>query len=226
MMILLTLIYRRLLQYRVHIGLALLALTIGLSFTNYNGWWWFCLIFAIIALLSHVMFGPIRFIQEAIQNEDYDKANKYIKTVIFPRLLIKPVRQGFYMLQSNMAMANKDFKSAEALMNKSIKNKSKILGANSEGASYLQLGMLAMQNGKRNEAKKNLRLALEKGLPDKESEAAVYVQLSAIELQSRKISQAKNLLNKAKKLNPQSAEIKPQIKELERHINGAGNVRR
>ncbi len=218
--------YRKILEYRFYIAIALILITTALTFTNYSGWWWFSLILTIIAVLSHVMFGPMRFIQEAIQNEDMETAQKHIKTVLFPRLLIKPVRQAFYMLQSNMAMTNKDFKGAEALMNKSIKSKSKMLGEAGEGAAHLQLGMIAMQNGKRNEAKKNLRIAIEKGLPDKESEAAAYVQLCAIELQSRRLSQAKNLLNKAKKLNPQSPEIIPQIKELEKHINGAGNVRR
>lgn len=212
-------LYRKLLEYRFYIGIALILITTGLTFTNYSGWWWFSLILTIIVVGSHLMFGPIRFIQEAIQNGDTERAQKHIKTVIFPRLLIKPVRQGFYMLQSNLAMTNKDFKGAETLINKSIKSKSKLLGQATEGGAYLQLGMIAIQNGNRNEGKKNLRLALEKGLPDNESMAAAYVQLSAIELQSRKVSQAKNLLNKAKKLNPGSQEIKTHIKELEKHLN-------
>lgn len=212
-------IYRKLLEFRLYIGLALLAITIGLSFTNYNGWWWFSLILTIIAIGSHVFFGPIRFIQEAVQAGDYETAQKHIKTVIFPKLLFKPIRQGFYMLQSNIAMAQKDFKGAEKLMNKSIKSTSKVLGANSEGSSYLQLGMIAMQNGKRNEAKKNLRIALDKGLPDKESKATAYLQLCGIELQSRRFSTATNLFKKAKQLNPQTAELKEQLKLMERHLN-------
>ncbi len=218
-MFILMVIYRKLLEFRLYIGLALLAITIGLSFTNYNGWWWFSLILTIIALGSHVFFGPIRFIQEAVQNGDMETAEKHIKTVYFPRLLFKPIRQGFYMMQSNIAMSNKDFEGAETLMNKSIKSNSKVLGANSEGASYLQLGMIAMQNGKRNEAKKNLRIALDKGLPDKESEATAYLQLCGIELQSRRFSQATNLFKKAKQLNPKTTELKEQLKLMERHLN-------
>lgn len=218
-MFILMLIYRKLLEFRLYIGLALLALTIGLSFTNYNGWWWFSLILTIIAIGSHVFFGPIRFIQEAVQNGDMETAQKHIKTVFFPRLLFKPIRQGFYMLQSNIAMVNKDFTGAETLMNKSIKSNSKILGATSEGSSYLQLGMIAMQNGKRNEAKKNLRIALEKGLPDRDTRATAYLQLSGIELQSRRFALATNLFKKAKQENPQSAEVKDQLKQLERHLN-------
>lgn len=212
-------IYRKLLEYRFYISIAMILITVGLGFTEYSGWFWFSLSLTILAVGSHLFFGPMRFIQEAIQNGDTETAQKHIKTVLFPRLLIKPVRQGFYMLQSNLAMTNKDFKEAETLMNKSIKSKSKILGAGAEGGAYLQLGLIAMQNGNRNEAKKNLRLALEKGLPDNESQAAAYVQLSAIELQSKRFSQSKNLLNKAKKLNPSTNEIKSHIKELEKYLN-------
>lgn len=212
-------LYRKLLEFRLYIGLVLLAITIGLSFTNLNGWWWFSLILTIIAIGSHIFFGPIRFIQEAVQAGDYETAQKHIKTVFFPQLLFKPIRQGFYMLQSNIAMAQKDFQGAEKLMTKSIKSNSKVLGANSEGASYLQLGMIAMQNGKRNEAKKNLRIAIDKGLPDKESEATAYLQLCGIELQSRRFSTATNFYKKAKQLNPQTAELKEQLKLMERHLN-------
>lgn len=218
-MLILMSLYRKLLEFRLYIGLVLLAITIGLSFTNLNGWWWFSLILTIIAIGSHIFFGPIRFIQEAVQAGDYETAQKHIKTVFFPQLLFKPIRQGFYMLQSNIAMAQKDFQGAEKLMTKSIKSNSKVLGANSEGASYLQLGMIAMQNGKRNEAKKNLRIALDKGLPDKESEATAYLQLCGIELQSRRFSTATNFYKKAKQLNPQTAELKEQLKLMERHLN-------
>lgn len=218
-MLILMSLYRKLLEFRLYIGLVLLAITIGLSFTNLNGWWWFSLILTIIAIGSHIFFGPIRFIQEAVQAGDYETAQKHIKTVFFPQLLFKPIRQGFYMLQSNIAMAQKDFQGAEKLMTKSIKSNSKVLGANSEGASYLQLGMIAMQNGKRNEAKKNLRIAIDKGLPDKESEATAYLQLCGIELQSRRFSTATNFYKKAKQLNPQTAELKEQLKLMERHLN-------
>jgi tetratricopeptide (TPR) repeat protein len=218
-MFILMAIYRKLLEFRLYIGVALLAITIGLSFTNYDGWWWFALILTIVAIGSHIFFGPIRFIQEAVQAGDYETAEKHIKTVYFPRLLFKPIRQGFYMMQSNIAMSNKDFEGAETLMNKSIKSNSKVLGANSEGSSYLQLGMIAMQNGKKNEAKKNLRIALDKGLPDKDSKATAYLQLCGIELQSRRFSQATNLFKKAKQLNPKTPELKEQIKLMEKHLN-------
>lgn len=225
-MLILTAIYKKILEYRIYIAIALLIVTVALGFTRYSGWFWFSLMLTVLAVFSQLFFGPIRFIQEAVQAGDMETAKKHMKTVIFPRLLFKPIRQGFYMLQSNMAMVDKDFATAETLMNKSIKSKSKVLGAGNEGTAYLQLGMIAMQNGKKNEAKKNLRLALEKGLADKESKAAAYVQLCGIELQSRRMAQATNLLKKAKQLRPQTKELTDQIAQLERHLNNRGGQRR
>lgn len=211
-------IYKKLLIYRVYIGLALLLLTIPAYFTeSWNSFGW-AIFFAIIAIGSHLFFGPIRLIQEAVQNGDMELAQKYIKTVHFPRLLFKPIRQGFYMLQSNIAMTNKDYDTAESLMKKSIKSNSKLLGQDSEGASHLQLGMIAMQNGKTSEARKNIRLALKKGLPDKESKAAAYLQMAAIEIQARRLKIGRDFFKKAKQLKPNSKEIKDQIKEMERYI--------
>ena len=210
--------YKQLLIYRLYIGVVLLLLAIPAYFTeswNLFGW---ALFIAFIAIASHLFFGPIRIIQDAVQAGDMALAEKHIKTVYFPRLLFKPIRQGFYMLQSNIAMTNKDFDKAESLMKKSIKSTSSINGSENEGASYLQLGMIAMQNGKITEARKNLRIALKKGLPDKESKAAAYLQLAAIEIQARRLKIGRDYFKKAKQLKPSSKEIKSQIKEMEKYI--------
>lgn len=216
------LIYKKLLIYRLHIGAALLVLSGVLAYTKNWEWFWTTIILAIIAIGSHLFFGPIRLIQEAIQNNDMPLAQKHMKSVYFPRLLFKPIRQGYYMLKSNIAMNNQDFAGAETYMKQSLKSKSKLIGNESEGSSYLQLGMIAMQNNKRAEARKNLRIALDKGLPDKDSKAAALIQLCSLELQARKINLARNYFSQAKKLNPQTPEIKDQIKQMDKYIHRAG----
>lgn len=211
--------YKKLLEYRLYIGIALLLALIPCYFTeswNLFGW---SLTFAIIAIGSHLFFGPMRLIQEAVQAGDMVKAQKYIDMVHFPKLLFKPIRQGFYMLQSNIAMTNKDFDKAETLMKQSMDSKSTLTGQDNEGASYLQLGMIAMQNGKKGEARKNLMLAIKKGLPDVESKAAAYLQLSALDIQQRRFTQGRNFFKKAKQLKPKSKEILDQIKEMEKYIH-------
>ena len=211
--------YKKLIEYRLYLGVALLLACIPFYITgswNLFGW---SLTFAIIAIGSHLFFGPMRLIQEAVQAGDMEKAQKYINMVKFPRLLFKPIRQGFYMLQSNMAMTNKDFDKAESLMKESMKSKSKLTGEDNEGASHLQLGMIALLNGKKGEARKNLMTALKKGLPDIESRAAAYLQLSALDIQQRRFTQGRNFFKKAKQLKPKSKEIKEQITEMEKYIH-------
>jgi len=206
-------------MYRMQIAIGLLVITGIFAAVGEMEWFWLFLSLGLIALVSHLLFGPIRLIQDAIQEEDMETATKYMKTVKFPGLLIKPVRQGFYMLQSNMAMMEKDFASAETYMKKSMKSKSKIMGGDNEGSSYLQLGMIALQKGNTKEAKKNLKMALSKGLPDNDSKAAAYLQLSSIEVQARQIKVGREYFKKAKALKPKAAEIKSQIAQMDKYIH-------
>jgi tetratricopeptide (TPR) repeat protein len=212
--------YKKLLIYRLYIGIPLLIGAIALAFLGDNwGWFTLCLTLGLIAVVSHFLFGPLRLIQEAVEAGDMEAANKYLNMVQFPRLLIKPVRQGYFMIKSNLAMQNKDFNTAEGYLKESIKSKSSIAGQEFEGASYLQLGMLAMQKGDRKEAKRNLRQALSKGLPDDDSMAAALLQLASIEIQGRQLKQGKEYFKKAKKLKVQNPEIKEQLVQMGKYIS-------
>jgi tetratricopeptide (TPR) repeat protein len=212
--------YKKLLIYRLYIGIPLLLGAIALAFVGDNwGWFTLCLTLGLIAVISHFLFGPLRLIQEAVEAGDMEAANKYLNMVQFPRLLIKPVRQGYFMIKSNLAMQNKDFNTAEGYLKESIKSKSSIAGQEFEGASYLQLGMLAMQKGDRKEAKRNLRQALSKGLPDDDSMAAALLQLASIEIQGRQLKQGKEYFKKAKKLKVQNPEIKEQLVQMGKYIS-------
>lgn len=212
--------YKKLLIYRLYLGVPLLLGAIALAFVGDNwGWFTLCLTLGLIAVISHFLFGPLRLIQEAVEAGDMEAANKYLNMVQFPRLLIKPVRQGYFMIKSNLAMQNKDFNTAEGYLKESIKSKSSLAGQEFEGASYLQLGMLAMQKGDRKEAKRNLRQALSKGLPDDDSMAAALLQLASIEIQGRQLKQGKEYFKKAKKLKVQNPEIKEQLVQMGKYIS-------
>lgn len=212
--------YKKLLIYRLYLGIVLLIGAIALAFIGENwGWFSLCLTLGLVAVVSHFLFGPLRLIQEAMQAGDNEEAQKYLNMIHFPKLLIKPVRQGYYMIKSNMAMNNKNFDEAEGYLKDSLQSKSSLAGEEFEGASYLQLGMLAMQKGDRKEAKKNLKQALAKGLPDDDSMAAALLQLSSIEIQGRQLKQGKEYFKKAKKLKPQTKEIKEQIAQMGKYIS-------
>ncbi len=171
---------------------------------------------ALVLVLGHFLFGPMRLIQGHMENGDMVGAQKVIDSIWFPRLLIKPVRSVYYTLKGNLDMVNQNFDSAEANMKKSLS-----LGLpmkEAEGSNKLQLGMIAMQKGNIKEAENYIRQAIRTGLPDKENAAAAYLQLSSIMINKREFRAAKEYFRKVKSLKPTTPQIVDQIKQMEKYI--------
>ena len=160
----------------------------------------------------------MRIVQEAVAEGDVDKAIVYINKIKFPRLLIKPVRSGYYMLQSNLSMANKDLNAAESNIRKSLQTKSSMAG-NLEGTNLMQLGFIQLQQGKGKEARETLKQAIRAGIPDKESLASVYLQLCSMEIQRANNKIGKDYYRKAKALKPKGEEIVKQLQIMEKNIS-------
>lgn len=179
---------------------------------------WICYIFAFISLLLYFLMGTMRLVQEAVQDGDVDLAMKYMNKIKFPRLLFKPIRSGYYILQSNLSMATNDLDKAEANIRKSLKIKSKIVG-DMEGANLMQLGFIELKKGNTKQARLHLMEAIKVGIPDKESLAAAHLQLCNIEAQRMQYKIAKQHFKKAKDLKPKTEEIASQIKQMEKQIN-------
>ncbi|MES2836554.1 MAG: hypothetical protein V4667_03445 [Bacteroidota bacterium] len=178
---------------------------------------WLLYIFAAVSLTLYFMMGTMRLVQEAVTNEDVDMAMVYLNQIKFPRLLFKPIRSAYYMLQSNMALATNDLGTAEANIRKSLNTKSSLLG-DTTGTSLMQLGFIELKKGNTKEARKHLLEAVKAGIPDKESMAAVYLQLCSIEIQRGQNRIGKEYFRKAKAQKPKSAEIVDQIKTMEKQI--------
>lgn len=179
---------------------------------------WICYIVAFISLLLYFLMGTMRLVQEAVQDGDVDLAMKYMNKIKFPRLLFKPIRSGYYILQSNLSMATNDLDKAEANIRKSLKIKSKIVG-DMEGANLMQLGFIELKKGNTKQARLHLMEAIKVGIPDKESLAAAHLQLCNIEAQRMQYKIAKQHFKKAKDLKPKTEEIASQIKQMEKQIN-------
>ena len=113
-------------------------------------------------------------------------------------------------------MMKQDFASAEINMKKGLDLGMPMKEA--EGASLLQMGMLAMQKGDIRQGESYIRQAIRKGLPDKDNQAMAFLQLCSIMATKREFRAAKDFFRKAKALKPSNPEIVKQIKELERHI--------
>ncbi len=211
-------------KYRLWLGIILLALAI---FTNVQAGFWpsFVLyLLAVILIVGHFVFGPMRLIQEHMEAGNLDGAKKVIDSIKFPGLLIKPIRSVYYTVKGNIDMADQNFESAETNLKKSqeLMSGGGILGdqmKQAEGANKLQLGMLAMQKGNLKQAESYIRGALRAGLPDKENEAAAFLQLSSIMINKREFRAGKEFYRKAKALKPTTPQIADQIKQMEKYIS-------
>ncbi|MES2515988.1 MAG: tetratricopeptide repeat protein [Bacteroidota bacterium] len=179
---------------------------------------WICYTFAIISLVLYFMMGTMRIVQEAVTDGDVEKAQMYLNKIKFPRLLFKPIRSGYYMLQSNLSMATNDLDKAEANIRQSLKIKSKITG-DMEGSNLMQLGFIELKKGNTKQARTHLMDAVKAGIPDKESLAAAYLQLCNIEAQRMQYKIAKQHFKKAKDLKPKNDEIVSQLKSMEKQIS-------
>ena len=178
---------------------------------------WICYVLAFISLLLYFMVGTMRLVQEAVTEGNVEAAGRYMKQIKFPRLLFKPVRAGYYMLQSNLAMVSDDFEGAEKNIRKSLSTKSTIIG-DMKGENLLQLGFIQLRKGSNKEARLTLLEAVKAGIKDKESLAAAYLQLCSMELQRTQNKVAKDYFRKAKAQKPKSEEIVKQIKTMEKQL--------
>lgn len=208
--------YNQLIKYRLWIGIVLLA---GGGVINYISSFWpaFPMYFVgVILIAGHFFFGPLRLIQDYLENGDVEGAEKILASIKFPRLLYKPIRSVYYTLKGNIAMMKQDFDGAEKMMKKGLDLGMPMKEA--EGASLLQMGMLAMQKNNLKQAESYIRSALRKGLPDKENEAAAYLQMCSIMMNKREFRAAKDFFRKAKALKPTTPQIVDQIKQIEKYI--------
>ena len=209
--------YNLLIKYRLYIGVAFLAIAIA---TNvFAGFWpaFLPYLVGVVLIAGHFFFGPLRMIQQFMENGNVEGAEKVLNTIYFPNLLYKPIRSVYYTLKGNLAMMKQDFEGAETNMKKGLDLGMPMKEA--EGASLLQMGMLSMQKNNIRQAESYIRQALRKGLPDKENQAAAYLQLCSIMMTKREFRAAKDFFRKAKALKPTSTQIVDQIKQIEKYIS-------
>jgi tetratricopeptide (TPR) repeat protein len=203
--------------YRLPISVVLIVLGI-LSHLYYDAVTaWICYVLAFVSLLLYFMIGTMRLVQEAVTDGNVELAGQYMKHIKFPRLLFKPIRAGYYMLQSNLAMVSDDFETAEKNIRKSLDTKSTIIG-DMTGENLLQLGFIQLRKGNNKEARQTLLEAVKAGISDKESLATAYLQLCSLELQRTQNKAAKNYFAKAKGLKPKNEEIVKQMKTMEKQL--------
>lgn len=212
-----------LIKYRLWLGIVALALAI---FTHIQTSFWpsFILyLIAVVAIVGHFLFGPMRLIQSYMEEGDLEGSKKVLDSIWFPGLLIKPIRSVYYTVKGNLDMMNQDFAAAEKNLKKSndLMSTSTLMKgqlAQAEGANKLQLGMLAIQKGDMKQGESYIRQAIRAGLPDSENNAAAYLQLCSIMMNKREFRAAKDYFRKAKSFKPTTPQIVDQIKQIEKYI--------
>ena len=209
--------YNLLIKYRLYIGILVIILAIIVNITS--GFWpsFILYLIGIILIAGHFFFGPMRLIQQYMENGDMEGAEKVLNSVQFPNLLYKPIRSVYFTLRGNVAMMKQDYAGAEKNMKKGLDLGMPMKEA--EGASLLQMGMLQMQKNDIKSAESYIRSAIRSGLPDKENQAAAYLQLCSIMMTKREFRAAKEFFRKAKGLKATTPQIVEQIKQIERYIS-------
>ena len=209
--------YNVLIKYRFWLGLTALLLGVVAQFTV-DIWTAIILYFtSFVAILTHFIIGPLRLVQEPMENGDVEKVQQIIDSVWFPGLLIKPIRSSYYTLKANMDMAAQNFESAEVNLKKSASLNSSM--TETEGPNKLQLGMLAMQRSDYKAGEKYIKEALRAGLPDKESEAMAHLAMVNAYLNRREFKAAKDFFRRAKACKPKQEQTVKQIKDMEKYLS-------
>jgi len=209
--------YNLLIKYRFYLSILALVLAIIVNITA-GFWASFILYFVgVIGLASHFFIGPMRLIQEPMEQGNMEEVQKIMNTIWFPNLLYKPIRSTYYTLKGNIAMMNQDFDSAEKHMKKSLDLGSPM--AEAEGANKLQLGMMALQKGDMKAGESYIRQAIRAGISDKESQAVAFLSMCQIFMNKREFRAAKDYFRKAKALKPTTKQVVDQIKEIEKYIS-------
>ena len=210
-------LYNFYIRYRLQIGI--ISLILAVASNLFFGFWpsLALYIIAVLSIFTHFFIGPLRIIQEYLEEGDFDGAEKVLNGIKYPGVLYKPIRSVYYTLKGNIAMTKQDFDSAEKHMKKSLD-----LGLpmkEAEGANKLQLGMMAMQKGNMKEGESLIRQAIRLGIPDKESSAMAYLQMCQIMMQKREFRAAKDFFKKAKAQKPTTTQVVDQIKQIEKYIS-------
>jgi len=209
--------YNLLIKYRFWAGIASLIIGLLLQFAGLGDIWAAIIFYtlAVIAIFTHFFIGPLRLIQDPMENGDVEAVERILNSIWFPNLLFKPIRSSYYTLKGNLAMANKDFDSAEKLLKKSASIGSTL--AENKGSTDVQLGMMALQKGNFKEGEKYIREAL-KGSLDNESQAMALLGMVQIYMNKRDIRASKDFLRRAKNCKAKNEQVVAQIKDLDKHL--------
>lgn len=210
--------YNQIIKFRFWLGILALILGLFLQFSGVGDIWAAIIfyILAFIAIFTHFFIGPLRLVQQPMEDGDVEEVERILKSVWFPNLLFKPIRSTYFTLKGNLAMMNQDFDSAEEHLKRSSSLGSSMV--DNDSSNKLQLGMMSLQKGNYKEAEKYLKAALSKGITDKESEAMAHLGMVQVYMNKREFRAAKEFFRRAKNCKPKNEQVVKQIKDLDKYL--------
>ena len=214
--------WRRLIVFnRIPIAIGIIILGIIFTFkVKHAAWWtWILFVTSILMVVAHYMIGPMSLIQKHMEDGDVEGAQALLNSIKKPDWLYKPIRSGYYMMQSQLGSLdeNQDLDKAEADIRKGLAASQGQKDV--EGGAYMQLGTIAMRKGNKKEAFQYFKKSLELGLPNADTEAGVYLQLANMSAEKRDFRSTKHYFNKAVAAKPTDKTVKDQIAEYKKYVS-------
>ena len=147
-----------------YIRLALIALGFiggGALWAVYGFWYGFFFILAAIVLLAGLIFmGTVGPAAQALQDSDFDKAEKMLRLTPNPNWLYATNKAYFYMLKGSIAIARKDINEGERYLK--MAEEVEVPSDNERAMLQIQLAQIALSKQRFKEAKIHYKKA--KGL--------------------------------------------------------------
>ena len=113
-------LYNLLIKYRFWLSIVAIVIGAVLNLTGTGFWPAFPLYFVgLIGLLSHFFIGPLRLLQQPMEEGKFEEVEKILGSIWFPNLLYRPIRSTYYTVKGNLAMMKQDFDTAEKHLKKS-----------------------------------------------------------------------------------------------------------
>jgi predicted Zn-dependent protease len=172
-----------------YIRIALIAVCIigGIALWASFGFWYgfFFVLTGVILLLGLIFLGTVGPAAQALQDTDFDKAEKLLNLTPNPKWLYATNKAYYYMLKGSIAIGRKDMKEGERYLK--MAEAVDVPTDNEKAMLQIQLAQIALSKGRVQEA----RIHYKKAKACKISEGPLKDQFKQLELAMNQSGQAK-----------------------------------
>jgi len=171
----------------IRLALIIVGILGGTALWVMFGFWYgfFFLLAGIILLVSFIFLGTVGPAAQALQDADYEKAEKYLNLTPNPNWLYSTNKAYFYMLKGSIAIAQKDMVEGERYLK--LAEEVDVPSDNERAMLQIQLAQIAASKGKWNQAK----IHFKKAKACKITESTIKDQFKQLELMMAQSGQSR-----------------------------------